>query len=270
MVEEKANIRLMAKTTEVKKVANSPAPVQSVETVKTPEPEKPKDSLPRQSSSSSISQNRLAWKVTDGKLDPDGFREGTSKDAKEIFQKSLRDPDFRKWAGLDGTESAQSAALALTVTPATVGFALDAVSSCMAYFLASRTGLQYKEVCEILAWSEREHAQLDPMGAQLASKYVPPEWMKYTDVIMFVTTLGVLLRGKASQVEKKAQQILKEIQNPPAEQQETQAKAPEAPKNPPPAPVDLGLAKFSGTPADSIAPSDREDGLKKFGGDKQN
>lgn len=140
--------------------------------------------------------DRLSFKLTpEGRIDTSSLRKSTEERARTAIAKSVSDPDFRKWAGLEASAGPSIQPLEI-VAPALIGNLLDLQVSVEAALLAKKSGLEYAEVRKILAWTVHEHEVLDKQGANLANKYIPVAWLEKMDVMIFLATLVSLTAMK--------------------------------------------------------------------------
>jgi hypothetical protein len=177
--------------------ADSTAPVQAAVAdppeIKLPISETSRPMPEREAFSAGV--ERLAFKIIDGKIDPEGIRKSNETRVREIVRASITDPKFRQWAGLEGVSEA---AMPELVSPPLVGNLLDLMSNVECFMLAKKSGLPYEEVQKIIAWTRTEHDGrngndgLDAQGARLANKYIPPEWLARVDLWLFLGTVVTL------------------------------------------------------------------------------
>lgn len=143
------------------------------------------------------SSERISFKVVNGKLDYGSLRPSNAARVKEVVQASLKDEQFKSWAGF----TPATAPKIEIVTPQLVGMALDAGAWIEAGIFAKRTGLKSEEIAPLVRWTPQEHALLDPQGAALLNKYIPVAWLQYADLGVFAVTLFMMIQVKAKAVE---------------------------------------------------------------------
>lgn len=138
---------------------------------------------------------RLSFKLTsEGRIDTSSLRKSTEEKARTAISKSVADPDFRKWAGLEGT--LPEVAPPQIISGSLIGNLLDLQVNIESALLAKKTGLPYEEVHKVLAWNVREHDVLDEQGAKLANKYIPTAWLEKADIFIFLATIVSLTTMK--------------------------------------------------------------------------
>ena len=202
-----------------------------------PTPEPP-ESFPDRSEAKTA--NRFSFAVLDdNKIDLESLRSASKERLQVVLQSSLRDEDFRKFVGLSKEPEAPPAQI---VSPKLIAGLFDTVSNIQAAVYSKQTGIPYAEVQKLVAWTEAEHNFLDGQGAALANKYIPPEWLKYSDITLFAVLLYTMMKQKAVIVATYQQERMKRMGVPPTE------KAPEV--APPPRENSNGATPDFGVPKD--------------------
>lgn len=149
----------------------------------------------------SVSGERLGFKVINGKIDTEGMRESTKARLAEVLKASTSDPNLAKQFGLvrGGDPNAPAP---LLVEPMVIGQALDFIAMMEAQFFAAKYKMPFAEAYQFVMWTRSEHdgvdgrPGLDKMGAQVASKYIPPEWLQNSDWALFLMQLGGMTLAK--------------------------------------------------------------------------
>lgn len=170
-------------------------------------------------------QEKLNIYIAEGKLDTAPMRTKSQDRLKLALQESLRDPAFKKWVGIAEEPQAPRPEL---VSPFVMRGVWDTVANIEAMVYAKKTGLSYQQVKPFVAWNEGELNYLSNSSAQLANKYIPPEWLKYADVYMFLAAMGTMMKVKADTLALHLEKLRSSGQAPPA----PEPKKPEEQKSP--------------------------------------
>src|SRR5690348_13933424 len=137
--------------------------------------------------------DRVSVKLIDGAFDVNGLRKATAEKFQSAMKKAIGDPEFRKWAGLEGTPIA---VLEEAFSPEQFGILLDVVVKFEVIFMSGKTGLTSEETSEILSWSQGEHAIIDKQGARIIARYVPAEWLSKVDLWLFIISFLSITAAK--------------------------------------------------------------------------
>lgn len=154
------------------------------------EPEKPEVEIPAASNPLPEREglktgDRLGFKVTDGKLDFGSVRSSSAPRVREALANTFRDPDARKWLGLEAMSPEEVEEL---FSPEQAGQVLDLIVKVEVIFASSTTKLPSEECDTYLSWSAREHEILDKQAARIVVRYVPADWLKRMDLWIFLLT----------------------------------------------------------------------------------
>jgi hypothetical protein len=158
--------------------------------------------LPARELAGDGSDKKIAFKITDGKIDYNSLRISTAETAKQVIKASVADEGFRTWAGL----TAEQAPEKIKFPPEIFGNLLNAVAGIEVLVYQKRYAIPAKEIAPLVAWTKEEHSILDPQGAALMSRYFPEKWLQYSDVGVFALTLMTCLQAKARAVESLAKE----------------------------------------------------------------
>lgn len=146
-------------------------------------------------------RERLAFQVTpDGRIDVEGFRAKTRERVKEVLRKSVNDPGIRTFLGItDASLPPEENATRKFFTPEFVGRIFDGLQGVIAHVLVMRSTLvlEEKKFKDAMRWTPEDHKFIDPTGADLAAKYIPPEWIEAGgDLVLFFGSLYVMQQMK--------------------------------------------------------------------------
>lgn len=153
--------------------------------------------------------DRVSLKIVGGKFDTDSMRDSTAATFKSVFSASMSDPEFRKWAGIESQLAPE--AVEELFKPEQFGMLLDILVMFESIGLSAKTALSYEECKKHLAWSEAEHNILDKQGARIICRYVPVEWLKRADLIIFIVMFLSLTAMKMKKVTEEAKEKLERI-----------------------------------------------------------
>lgn len=151
--------------------------------------------------------DRLSLKIDGGKFDVNSLQARTVDKARAAFRKTISDPEFRKWAGIEG----DAASKPQIVTPLVIGGMFDIVARVETSLFVKKYQLPEAVVSRVCAWDEKEHAYLDVQGAALANKYIPASWLQYADVAIFCGALLTMMKMKMDLLEKLSRNAVEQI-----------------------------------------------------------
>jgi|ERR1700722_4800610 len=153
------------------------------------------------------SLERIGFKVVEGKLSLDNVRESNKPRVLKVIKDSLSDPDWRKQAGL----TSEAAPVKVALPPEMVGKLFDLAAMLECSYLARVTALPAQEIYPMVMLNGREHELLDSQATDLLNKYIPDEWLKYSDVGIFAMSLYTVMGRKASAVKEYAKDKLEKM-----------------------------------------------------------
>jgi len=199
----------MGRDRKTSKPRNEPdtPPVPS-EAVPAPTETKPAESVFPVEPSSDTAIERLSFKLTsDGKIDTGSMRTGTAAKFKGAVAASLKDSEFKKWAGItpDGVPPVQ------IMSPQAFGTILDMTTILEAQLMAKKFALDIGEVRPLVAYTPDEHRLLDAQGAACCNKYIPIRYLNFADLLILGTTFLAIENAKMKRVDAYAKAKLEKI-----------------------------------------------------------
>lgn len=153
--------------------------------------------------------DRISIKLADGKLDTSSMRDKTAATFKTILKASMADPEFRNWAGLEIVPNAEQ--IEELFKPEQAGMLLDVLVMIEAGLMSAKTALSYDECKATLAWTSGEHEILDKQASRIICRYVPAEWLKRADIVIFALMFLSLTATKMRKVSDDAKEKLERI-----------------------------------------------------------
>lgn len=151
--------------------------------------------------------DRLSLKIDGGKFDVASLQARTVDKARSAFRKTIADPEFRKWAGIESDPGTRKT----IVSPQAIGGAFDMVANIEIAVFTKKYQLPRETVERICSWSPKEHEYLDNQGAMLAEKYIPASWLQYADVALFAGALVTMIKLKMDLLEKLSRNAVEQI-----------------------------------------------------------
>jgi hypothetical protein len=173
-----------------------------------PEPANAPEPLPIRDASPDGS-DRISVKLIDGKFDTSSLRAKTAEKLQVAIKSSLADPEFCKAIGMDSASAV--AVMEDAFKPEHFGMLLDGLVMMEVAAMIGKTGLTQPEVSQYMSWSPEEHAVIDPVGARVLSRYLPGEWLKYTDLVLLIITFASTTMRKMTALNSYAKEKLERI-----------------------------------------------------------
>jgi hypothetical protein len=185
----------------------------SVATLETPSPKPETQPSPAQETSQAPaennypvrreSSNRISIPIDQatGKIAWDEMQDRTIARTSDALKKSMSDAEFIKHCGIAPITATAKPQI---MTPIAAGELMDVIARVEAGVYAKKTGLEYAEVYEVVAWDKDDHRILDAQASALANKYMPASWLQYADLGVFATTMFALMKQKAALVDRLA------------------------------------------------------------------